>query len=71
MGVILKIFLRTDLYIHWDRRGRDRMVVGFIITCVIRAYHHESREFETRSRRGVLDTTLCEKFVSDRTVIYS
>jgi hypothetical protein len=24
----------------WGRRGRDRMVVGFIITCVISAYHH-------------------------------
>jgi hypothetical protein len=23
-----------------DRRGRNRMVVGFITTCAIRAYHH-------------------------------
>jgi len=23
-----------------DRRGRDRMVVGFTITCSISAYHH-------------------------------
>jgi len=23
-----------------DRRGRDRIVVGFTITCAICAYHH-------------------------------
>ena len=40
---------------------RDRMVVGFTTTCAISAYHHLSCEFETRSWRGVLDTTLCDK----------
>ena len=25
---------------YWDRRGRDRMVVGFTTTCAISAYHH-------------------------------
>jgi hypothetical protein len=29
--------------------------------CVIRAYHHLSCEFEARSFRGVLETTLCDK----------
>jgi len=24
----------------WDRRGHDRMVVGFTTTCAISAYHH-------------------------------
>jgi len=43
------------------RRGRDRMVVGFTTTCAISAYHHLSCEFEPRSLRGVLDTTLCDK----------
>ena len=42
-------------------RGRDRMVVGFTITYVISAHHHYSCEFESRSWRGVLDTTLCHK----------
>ena len=42
-------------------RGRDRMVVRFTTTCAIRTFHHESCEFELRSRRGVLDTTLCDK----------
>ena len=43
------------------RGRRDRMVVGFTTTCSIRAYHHSSCEFEPRSWRGVLDTTLCDK----------
>ena len=34
------------------------MVVGFTTTCAITAYHHYNREFEPRSWRGVLDTSL-------------
>jgi hypothetical protein len=46
----------------WGRGDRDRMVVGFTTTYSISAYHHYRCEFETRSwRRGVLDTTLCDK----------
>ena len=41
--------------------GRDRMVVGFTTTCAVSAYHHQSCEFQPRSWRGVLDTTLCDK----------
>jgi hypothetical protein len=37
------------------------MVVGFTTTRAISAYHHYSCEFELRSWRGVLDTTLCDK----------
>ena len=37
------------------------MVVGFITTYAINAYHHYSCEFEPRSLRGVLDTTLFDK----------
>ena len=33
-----------------------------IATCAISAYHHYSCEFESRSWRGALDTTLCDKF---------
>jgi hypothetical protein len=40
---------------------RDRMVVGFTTTYSISAYHHYGCEFESRSWRGVLDTTLCDK----------
>ena len=43
------------------RRGCDRMVVALTTTCAIRAYHHQRCEFESRSWRGVLDTTLCDK----------
>jgi len=37
------------------------MVVVFKTTCAIRAYHHESCEFEPSSWWGVHDTTLCDK----------
>ena len=42
-------------------RDRDRMGVGFTTTCPISAYHHWRCEFEPRSWRGVLDTTLCDQ----------
>jgi hypothetical protein len=41
--------------------GCDHMVVGFTTTYSISSYHHWSREFESRSWRGVLDITLCDK----------
>ena len=47
------------------RRGRDRMIIGFTTICAINAYHYSSCEFEPRSWRGVLDTKLCDTFVSD------
>jgi hypothetical protein len=40
-------------------RGRDRTVVGFTTTYAISAYHH--KHFEIPIRRGVFDTTLCDK----------
>ena len=40
---------------------RDRMVVGFTTTCAVSTYYHKSYEFESRTWRGVLDTTLCDK----------
>jgi hypothetical protein len=49
------------LLFNRGRRGCDRMVVGLTTTCAIRAYHHQRCEFESRSWRGVLDTTLCDK----------
>jgi len=41
--------------------GRDRMVVRITTTCAISVYHHLSCEFESRSWRGVLDATACDK----------
>ena len=41
--------------------GHDRMIIGFTITYAISAYHQSCCEFKSRSRRGVLDTTLCDK----------
>jgi hypothetical protein len=40
-----------------DRRGHDRMVVGFTTTYATSSYHHYRYEFESRSGRGILDTT--------------
>jgi len=38
------------------------MVVGFITTCTLSAYHHYlSYEFESRSWGGELNTTLCDE----------
>jgi hypothetical protein len=48
---------------RWDRRGRDRMVVGISITYSV--YHHWCCEFESRSGRC---TTLCEKVSNSRPV---
>ena len=46
--------------LYVNRRGHDRMVVGYTTWCAISTYHHQSCEFETRSRRGVFNTTLCD-----------
>jgi len=43
------------------RCGRDRLVVGFITTYAISAYHNLHCKFDYYSCRGVLDTTLCDK----------
>jgi len=52
----------TDLSVYfWGRRGRGCMAVEFTTTCAISAYHHLSCEFESRSARGVLESTLCYK----------
>ena len=37
------------------------MIVGFTTTYAISTYHHKCCEFEFRSWRGGLDTTLCDK----------
>ena len=44
-----------------SRRGHDHMVVGFSTSCAISAYRNKRWEFEPRSWRGVLDTTLRDK----------
>jgi hypothetical protein len=43
------------------RVHRGRMVVGFTTICAISAYHYYSCEYKSRSWRGLLDTTLCNK----------
>jgi hypothetical protein len=46
-----------------SRRGR--MVVGFATTYAISAYHYEYVEPESRSWRGLLDTT-CDIIMTER-----
>ena len=41
--------------------GRDRMVVGFISTYAISAHHQLTLRVWIPLRRGLLDTTLCDK----------
>ena len=43
------------------RHGCDRMVVGITTAYAISAYYHLSCDFEPRSWRGVINTTLCDK----------
>ena len=38
--VVITNWLTVTKYPFWDRRGRDRMVVGFTTTCAISPYHH-------------------------------
>ena len=57
------IYILLKLNILANRRGRDRMVVGFTTTYAISGYHHWCCEFESRSRRGVEHYVI--KFVSD------
>ena len=57
-------FIRTNqstLTYFEGRGGRNRMVVGFTTTYAISAYYQWCCEFEVRSGRSVLDTTLCDK----------
>ena len=44
-----------------DRRGRDRMVVGFTTTCA----YSITTKIVSSNPVHVLDTTLCDKVVSD------
>ena len=57
--ILLKVMLTTIQ--NRVRRGRDRMVVGFIATCAIISYHHQSCVIQSCPWRDVLDTTLCDK----------
>ena len=57
-GIVL-----TTLYILlWGRHGRNCMVVGFITTYAISAYHHLSCEFKSHWWRGFLITFCYEVF---------
>jgi hypothetical protein len=58
MLLLIRPISRDSIHCR-GRCGRGRMVVEF--TYAINAYHHQRCEFESRSWRGVLVTTLCDK----------
>ena len=49
----------NQLLLCGGRRGRDHMVVGFTITCVLSAYHHLCF---LNLNPAQDDTTLCDQF---------
>ena len=57
--------MHNQIYYFENRRDGGRMVVGCTTTYAISANHHLSCEFEFHSRRGVLDTALCDKVFSN------
>ena len=64
----LRVFEIIYFYLYClgaGRHGRDRMVVGFTTTCAIRAYHHESCEFEPVHGEVYLIQHYVIKFVSN------
>ena len=63
-------FIGIKNQLFW-RGGRDHMIVGFTATCAITAYNNQRCEFESRSWRGVLDTTLNLSVTCGRSVVFS
>ena len=61
LDFLFKLLFYFSSFYFWDRRGRERMVVRFKTTYTISVYHHKSCEFESRSWRGGIDTSLCDK----------
>ena len=77
--VVFNLFILSLFFIYtmtnWrERRGRDRMAVGFITAYAISAYHNYRCEFESRSVEAYSISTLCEKKLSvtcGRSVVFS
>ena len=57
--------LCSILFYNWNegRRGRDRMVVGFTITCAISAY---STKVVSSNPNTILCNKVCQWFAADR-----
>ena len=53
------------MFLLWDRRDRDRMVVGFITNYAISSYHHYRCEFESCSGEVYSIQHYVIKFVND------
>ena len=57
--------LLSIVFVHGGRRGHDRMVVGFTITCAIIAYHHYVVSCESNSSEVYSMQHYVIKFVGD------
>jgi hypothetical protein len=55
----------SSLYMYRGRRGRDRMVVGYITTYAISGYHHLRCEFQSHSGEMYSIQHYAIKFVID------
>jgi hypothetical protein len=59
--ISLHLFCFVSLLHTGGSRDRDHMLIGFATSFATSAYHHQSCDFESRSSRGALDTTLHDK----------
>ena len=58
-GIIVITYWNVHFRYLREHSGRDGMVVWF--TYVSSTYYHSSCEFQSSSRKGILDTALCDK----------
>jgi hypothetical protein len=63
---IVHTLIKREIYAWLELRFRGRcgpnlMVVGYTTTWAISAYHLKHCDFESRSWRGVPNTTLCDQ----------
>jgi hypothetical protein len=63
----------VNTYLLGERQGCDRIVVGFITTYAINAYHHYRWEFESRSSKVYsMERYVIKLSVTrDRSVVFS
>ena len=57
----VSVYVPVIYFLIRSCHGHNRLVVGFTTTYVINAYYHKGCEFESRTWRGVFNTTLCDK----------
>ena len=64
-NIIIHVLVTMNLLLFWGHHDRYRMVVGFTTTYAYQCQSPLTLWVRIPLRQGVLDTTLCDKFVSD------